>query len=186
MVPADAGIKLQAVFLLVVQVEARHFRCCQTLSAASETTTAARESHIVDIIGTQGNKNLQVGALHTSKDTTAITMTGSCRQVGIHHISFIHTPLDTEVQHGLLLTIVDTTDTGKVTLLVISPHPLNDRRRQVFHCRLRVTRHELLTVNQDFLHFLTIDGHLTSVIHLCARQFTHQFLYDRSFWGTIS
>ena len=186
MVPTDTGIQLQQVFLLVVEVETCHLRSRQTLSATSEATASAtREAHVIHIIGTQRNEDLQIRTLHTRKDSSTITMSCTCRQISIQHESLVHTPFDTEVEYGFLLTVINTTDTGEVTLLVVSLHPLHDRGGQVLHSGLGITSHKLLTINQDFLHLLTIDRHFTVIINLCTRQFTYQFLDDRALGGTI-
>ena len=183
MVPPDATIQLQAVFLLVVQVDARHLSGCQTLAASTPTTTTTgRETHIVDIVGTGHQEDFQIVLHPASEDATAIAFLCACRQIGIKHETFVHTTLDTKIEHRLLLTIIDTADTCQVTLLVVGLHPLNDRGRQVLHSRLGIARHELLAIDHDFLYLLTIDSNLTIVIDLSTRQTLHQ-LFDHGTLG---
>ena len=178
MVPSDTGIKFKAVFLLVVQIESQHLGCRQSLSSSTEAATATTgESHIIHVVGTHGDKYLQVGALHSCKDSATITTARSCCQVGIHHISPVHATLDTEVENSFLLTIVNTAHSRQITLLVIGSYALNDRGGQVLHGSLRVACHKFLTVNQNFLHLLTVNGYLSIVVHLGTRQFLHQFLH---------
>ena len=185
-VPADATIQLQAVFLLVVQVDTRHLSGGQSLAATTPAaSTTGREAHVVDIVCTGHHEKFQVVLHPASKNAATITFFRTCRQIGVEHEAFVHTTLDAEVEHRLLLTIIDATYTRQVTLLVVGLHPLNDRGRQILHSRLGVTRHELLTIDHDFLYLLTIDSNLTIVIDLSTRQTLHQLFDHRTLGGAV-
>ena len=56
-------------------------------------------------------------------------MLGTAGQVEVSHVSAIHTLLDGEVEHGLLLPILNTRDTSLVALLVVELHILDDGDR---------------------------------------------------------
>ena len=185
MVPTDATIQGNQVCLLIVQVQTRHLSSCQTLTATTETATAATKAHIIHVVGTGHEECLEVILHQTTEDTAAITILGTCSQVGIEHDTFIHTCLDTKVEHGFLLTIVNTTDASQVALLVISSYALDNVCWQVLHGSFRIARHKLLTINLNLLYLFTVDGNLTVVINLSTRQTLYQFLYDRTLWCTV-
>ena len=182
MVPAHAEVGLQPVFLLVVQVYARHLRGVQSLSSASEAAASAtRESHIVDIIGIGHRKDFQITTLVTAKESSGITVMRTSCEVDIEHRPSVHTPSDAEVEYRLLLAVLDAAHPTEVALHVVGIHAFHDRGRQVLHRRLRIARHELLAVDEDFLHLLAVDGNLSVVAHLCTRQLSYQFLHHRAF-----
>ena len=187
MIPAYATVELQ-LGTFVVQVQTRHLRSSQTLTAHAETSaaTTAGESHVVGIVGISHQEDVHAVLHQTTEDTSGIAFLRTCSQVGIGHHTFVHASLDAEVEHRLLLTVVNTADTGQITLLVVGLDAVDDVRRQVLHGSLRVARHELLTVDQNLLHLLTIDLDGTVVAHLGTRQTTHQLLDDRTFWRTES
>ena len=111
-------------------------------------------------------------------------MLGTARQVEIGHIAVVHTFLDGEVEHGLLLAIVDASDTSLVTLLVVELQILDNAHRDVLQRRLHIAEHELLTVEQYLLHFLAVDGNVTVLVDLCPWNTLDEFLYSRAFRGT--
>ena len=185
MVPADATIQCDEVCLLVVHVYTHHLGSCQALSTTTEAATSTTKTHIVDVVGTCHQERLEVVLHDTTENTASIAVLRTCSQVGIDHDTLVHTCLDAEVEHGFFLTVIDTADTGQVTLLVVCAHALNNRGGQVLHGGLRITRHKLLTINLNFLHLLTVDGNLTVVIDLSTRQTLHQFLHNGALWCTV-
>ena len=185
MVPAYTTVQLQ-LSAFVVQVQTRHLGSGQSLTTTTETATATTtgESHVVGVVGISHQEHIHAVLHQTTEDTSRIAFFRTCSNIGIGHHTFVHTSLDAEVEHRLLLTVVNTADTGQIALLVVGLDAVDDIRRQVLHGSLRVARHELLTVDEDFLHLLTIDLDGTVVAHLCTWQTTHQLLDHRTFGGT--
>ena len=126
MVPTDTTINSDNVLLLIVQVQTNHLSSGKSLTATTETATATTEAHIVDVVGTGHQEGFEVIFHHTTEDTAAITVLSTGCQVCIDHDSFIHARLDTKVEDSLFFAIVNTTDTGQVTLLVVGTYTLND------------------------------------------------------------
>ena len=188
MVPTYTTIERQTVFLLVVEVQARHLHGVQTLTATAETTatTTAGEAHIVDVVGTGHQEDGHVILHHATEQTTGIAMLGTHTHVGIDHRTTVHTWLHTKVEHRLFFTVFDTADTRQVTLLIIGLNLVDNAGRQVLHSGLGVAGHELLTVDKDLLHLLTVNLDGTVVAHLRTGQTSHQFLYHRTFGRTES
>ena len=108
----------------------------------------------------------------------------SCGEIDIGHNTFVHTTLDTKVEHRFFLTVLNTADSRKVALLVISLDALDDVRRQVLEGSLRVARHKFLAIDEDFLDLFTINLDGTVVTHLGTRQTLDEFLYNRAFGCT--
>ena len=187
MVPAQATVYRQFVGLLIVEVRTDHLRRVQTLSATTETsaTAATGESHVIGVVGIGHHKHLHVVLHHAAEETSCIAFLGTCCQVGVRHDSFVHASLDAEVEHRLLLAVLNTRDTSHIALLVVGLDAVNNVRRQVLHGGLRVTRHKLLAVHQDLFHFLTVDGNLAVVAHLGTGQTPYQLLDHGTLGRTI-
>ena len=184
-VPTDATVQFQLVFLLVVQVDARHLGGGQSLATAAPTASAHAEAHIVDIVGAGHEEYLCVVLHPSTEDAAAVTVLGTLCQVGIEHQTLVHALLDAEVEYGLFLTVINTADASQIALLVVSPHAFYNRCRQVLHGRLRIARHELLAIDHNLLDLLAVDGNLAVIVHLGTRQTLDQFLYHRALRRTI-
>ena len=103
------------------------------------------------------------------------------REVGIGEDTLVHAALNAEVEHGLLVAVVDAGDLGKVALLVIRLHLIDDAGGKVLHRRLGIADHKLLTVHLYLLHLLTVDGYLAVVANLRTGQTLHQFFDGGTF-----
>ena len=97
-------------------------------------------------------------------------------QVEVGHITAIHALLDGEVKHGFLVAVLDTGDAGLIALLVVEFHVLDDGDGQVLQRRLRVAKHEFLTIDEDFLHLLAVDGDISVLVDLGTGHSLDQFL----------
>ena len=183
MVPAHTTVNLQFVLLLIVQVQADHLVGSQALTSGTESATASTttgEAHVIGVVGVGHEERLKVFLHDTTEDTACIAVLGTCSEVGIHHNTPVHTSLDAEVEHRLLLTVFNTRHTGEVALLVVGLDAVDNVRGQVLHSGLRIACHKLLTIDEDLLHLLTVDLNGTVVVDLCTRQTAHEFLNYRS------
>ena len=107
-------------------------------------------------------------------------MLRACGEIDVGHDTLVHATLDAEVEHGLLLTVLNAADAREVALLVVGLDTVDDVRRQVLEGRLRVARHELLTIDEDLLDLLAIDLDGTVVADLSARQTLDELLDNRA------
>ena len=186
MIPAQAGIQLQVLAVVVVEVQTCHLARIKTVATAEATTTATTgESHVVRVIGIEHTRDARSAILVRTHQAARIAALRTRTKVGICEEAPVHARLDTEVQHGLLVTVVDTRHAGKIALLIVGTNIIDDVCRQVLHGCLCVTRHEFLTVNENLFNRLTIDGDLAVVIHLGTWQFLHQLLSNTTLRGTI-
>ena len=101
-------------------------------------------------------------------------------EIDVGHDTLVHATLDAEVEHGLLLTVLNAADAREVALLVVGLDAVDDVRRQVLEGRLRVARHELLAIDENLLHLLAVDLDGTVVADLCPRQALDELLYHRA------
>ena len=108
-------------------------------------------------------------------------MLRACGEIDVGHDTLVHATLDTEVEHGLFLTVLNTANAREVALLVVGLDTIDDVRRQVLEGRLGIARHELLTIDEDLLDLLAIDLDGTVVADLSARQTLDELLYHRAF-----
>ena len=184
MVPTDAAVQCQFTSLLVVHVHTDHLRSSQSLTTHAETAATAAKAHVVNVVCTGHHHHSHILLHQAIERTTRISATCTDTNIIVSHEASVHTWLNTEVKHSLLFAVLNTTDTGQITLLVVGLDTVDNVRRQVLHGRLRITSHKLLTINEDFLHFLTIDLDTTVVADLSTRKSLNQFLDHRTFWGT--
>ena len=110
----------------------------------------------------------------------------TCSKVCIAKETLVHTRLDTEVKNHIFLTVINTSHTSHIRFLVIRPYLFNNRCWEVLQSCLAITIHELLTINLDSRHLLTIDGNLTVFANLSTRQTLHELFNNRALWSTIS
>ena len=109
MIPAHTTIELQAVFLFIVDVDTKHLRGIQSLTLLPPTASTAStgEAHIIDIVGAREEHHLHVILHHSTHTPACITVLSTYGKIDIGHKAMIHTFFDTEVENGLLLTILD-------------------------------------------------------------------------------
>ena len=180
MVPANGAIELDHILLLVVQIDGGHLRGIESLASATSAPTAtAGEAHVVDVVGTDESHSPEV-VLHQGTHAPArIAILGACAQVDVREHASVHAPLQAEVEHGLVLAVVNTRDAAQVALLVVGLDAFYDTRRQILDSSLGVARHELLTIDHHLLHLLAVDGNGAVVANLGSGQALHQLLDDR-------
>ena len=177
MVPADATIQFEFVLYLIVDIGTYHLSGIEplTLLSPASATATAREAHVVDVIGAGEEHHLQIIFHHGTHASARITLLCTDTEIDIGHQTFVHTFLDTEVEHGFFLTILNAADTGEVALLVVGLDALNDVGGQVLQGCLRVACHELLTIDEDLLDLLTVDLDGSVVADLSTREAFHKF-----------
>ena len=184
MVPTDATIELE-LCTLVVKIQTSHLGSSEALASAPTASTATTwESHIICIICIGHQKHLGRTIHDTTKDTARITILGTNGKVGIGHNALVHTLLDTEVEHGFFLAILDTRNTGQIALLIVSLNAVDNIGRQVLDSGLGIASHELLTIYKNLLNLFTINLDSTVVAHLGTWQTLNQLLDNRALGST--
>ena len=118
----------------------------------------------------------------TSIFTLSITYTG----IHITNPSLVHPFLNGKVEYGFFFTIINTSNTGIVRLTVISANLFHHIGRQVLQTGLYITAKEFLTIHQQLGNGLTIQLHITIIIHFCTWNLTYQFFQCSTFGSTIS
>ena len=186
MIPAERGIKLELVLQLIVVVGSYHLAGIQAIGTAeSSTGSTATESTVAGIIGI-GKEHESVVVIEITTHTTHIVAAlVTYTQVDVGNQTLVHTLLHTEVEHGLLLAIIDAGYLREITLLIIRLDLVDDAGRQVFQGSLGIARHKLLAIHENLLHFLTINLDGTIVAYLSTRQTLDEFLYHRTFRCTV-
>ena len=112
-------------------------------------------------------------------------MIGATGDVEVSHEATVHAFLDCEVDDGLLLAVLNTSDASLVRLLVVELHVLDDVNRNVFQSRLHIAKHELLAVKQNFLHHLAIDGDVAVFVNFGSRNTLDKLFDGRALRRTI-
>ena len=105
--------------------------------------------------------------------------------IDITYPTLVHTLLHGQVEHGFFFTIVDTGDAGIVRLTIVCIDFLNHVYRKVLQTGFHVSTEEFFTVHHQLLDFLTVDLHITVIVHFGTRQFLHQFFQHGTFRSTI-
>ena len=185
MIPTHATIELE-LGALVVKVYTCHLGSCEALASTAPTASTATtwESHIICIVRVGHQENLG-GIIHDTTESTArISVLGTHGEIDIGHDTLVHTLLDTEVEHSLFLTILDTRNTSKVALAIVSLDAVDNVSWQVLNGGLGVASHELLTINKNLLNLFTINFDSTVVANLSTWQTLNQLLNNRALWCT--
>ena len=178
MVPAHRGINLQFLAIIVIEVRTQH------LTGIQSATVPPTGILLLIIKVTHQHKAHLVGKTRTHA-TRSIAVLRTARNVEIGHVATVHTLLDGEVDDGLLVAVFNTRNTCLIGLLVVELHVLDDIHRDIFQGSLNVTQHELLTIKQDFLDHLAIDGDVAILVNLSTRDALNQFLNGRAFGCTV-
>ena len=149
MVPAEGSIELELILQLIVIVGTYHLAGIQAVATAPETSArTAAESTVAGVIGI-GKKHESVVVIEvTTHATHIIAALVTHTQVDVGNHTLVHTLLHTEIEHGLLLTIIDTGYFRKVTLLIVSLDFVDDAGRQVLQGSLGIARHKLLAIHE--------------------------------------
>ena len=178
-VPTEAEVHLQLVVVVVVQIGAEHLSGIQ-----SATVPPACVLLFIVEIAKQDEASL-VGET-TGHSPRSIAVLRSSGKVEVSHVATVHALLDTEIEHGLFLTVLDASDACLVTLLVIEFQVLDNAYGNVLQGCLHIAEHELLTVEQDLLHLLAVDGDITILVDLCTGDALDELLYGRTLRCTES
>ena len=178
MVPTDAAVDLEFLAIIVVEVGTEHLTAVQTATVPP----AGILLFVVEVAGHHDTGIVGEARGHAARGIAVLRTTG---QVEVGHVATVHALLDGEVEHGLLVTVLDTRDTGLIALLVVELHVLDDGDRQVLQRRLGIAEHELLTVDEDLLHLLAVDGDVAVLIDLSSRHAFDEFLDGRALRGAV-
>ena len=185
MCPCDAAVdpQLFAVWLALVFIaDVQGSRLGVTLSvavAASSSATSAEVS-VVHVVGV-AHECIAHGAegLHGCQ-SDAISVVGAVAQVGVGLYAVACAALGCELEYEVVVAVVDARHTTQVTFLVVCLHFVDDIRRQVFHHRVVVARHEVAAVQLEFPDLLAVDRDFSVFVDFGARQHLYQCLDDRT------
>ena len=162
----------------------------QAVVSSPLRATTATESSVAHIVGSTDERKLAALVSMAGKTvdigTGRITLLRTQSAIQVTHPSLVHTLLHGEVEHGFFFTVVNAGNTGIVRLSVVSIDFVHHVHRQVLETGLHVATEEFLAVHQQLLHFLTVDFHITFIVHFGTRQFLHQFFQSGSFRRTVS
>ena len=173
MVPAHAGVGLQLLAVVVVQVRAQRLAGVQSAAVPPAgvlvLVVGVAHQHEAGLVGE--------AATHGTRGIAVLRATG---QVEVGHVAPVHAPLDGEVEHGLLVAVLDASDAGLVTLLLVELHVLDDAHGQVLQRRLDVAEHELLAVEQNLRHRLAVESNIAVVVDIGTRHALDELLNGRA------
>ena len=97
--------------------------------------------------------------------TGRITVFGTQSTIEVTYPTLVHTFLYSQVKHCFFFTIIDTSNTSIIRLTIVSTNLINHIHRQVLQTSLDITTKELLTIDHQFLDFLTVDLHITVIVN---------------------
>ena len=187
MVPAHATVKFELAGRLKVEVGTKHLSGIQTLCSTPKASTSASagKAAVIHIIGVAHEHNPRLVFEKGSHKALGVTVVRTDGSVGIGKYSLVHTPLYAEVEHGLLLSVINAGHFGQVALLVVGLDFVYYRRGKVLQSRLRVAGHELLAVHQHLFHLLAIDGYGAVVAYLRTGQTLYKLFHNRAFGRSV-
>ena len=188
MVPVDAGLGNEEVGLLVVVVQHTRLHGVQTIAAhtatAAEAATATTaKAHVVGVVGVSHSHDAVVATHVHTEDAACVAVLRTCGQVDVGHRTAVHAGAQSEVEHRLLVAVVNTGNTSQVALLVVGADALDDAGRQVLQGCLSIA--ELLVVDLNLRYLLTVNLDVTVIVDFGTRQSLHQFLDDGTLRGAV-
>jgi len=141
---------------------------------------------VVHVIGRANKSNLSIFNKTVQHNTSHVAVFRTSGHIGITEPPLVHAFLYGQVEHRLLLTVVNTGDTCQIGLLVVGFQLLYHIYRQILQTGLYVSTKELLPVDHNLRQVLTVDFHIPLVINLRTGQLLHQLFEHGSLGGTIS
>ena len=158
----DTSCFLLCLIVFPGSIETRILRSSQSLTTTAESHWST-ETTVADIV--QGTVCCDAGAIGEtgSKDFRRVAIFSTIRQVEVGHPRFIQLALGHDVEHGHFFAIVDTSHLGVVALLLVRLDTVDHIHGQVLHRHIFVALEEVLTIDQEFLDFLTIPRNLAIV-----------------------
>ena len=115
MIPSDARVDCKYLRQLIVDVRPEHFRCGETIGPAhTESATATRESAVADVVCGTEPHDAEIILHVCHHQTLGITVVCSDGEVRVSHEAFVHATLYAEVEHCLLLPVVNASDACEV------------------------------------------------------------------------
>ena len=166
------------------EVRSSHLDSRQSVFLSAETSTAG-ETVVVHVVSRTDNRKLVLVPEIIGKQFSAIPVFGAIRPVHVSEEPVIHPRFHGQVEHRLFLAVFDTRHTRHIRLFIIGLYLVDDVYRKVFHGYVGVVSKEFFAVNHDFRDFLSVYGDFPTFIHLCPRQFLHQFFQSRTFGHTV-
>ena len=102
------------------EVHTQHLRRCKSVvSAPARTAATAGEALVVHVIGRADKRDLCLVHEAVQHEAAHVAVFRTSGHVGITKPTLVHALLYSQVEHGFLLTVVNTGDAGKVGLLII-------------------------------------------------------------------
>ena len=183
MVPSYRTVQRERLAVLVIEVRGSHVGRVETVASHSERSASAAtgESHVAGVVERTEAHHAQLGIEVSAHQPLGVSVVRAVGEVGIGEDTLVHAALNAEVEYGLFVAVVNAGDLGKVALLVIRLHLVDDAGGKVLHSRLGVADHKLLTVHLYLLHLLTVDGYLAVVADLRTGETLHEFFDGGTF-----
>ena len=178
MVPAQREVGLQLLAVVVVQVQASHL-------VGVQSATVPPAGVLVLVVHVAHHHQAHLVGEAAGHAARGVAVLGTAGQVEVGHVAAVHTFLNSKVEHGLLIAVLNAGDAGLVALLVVELHVLDDVHGQVLQRRLDVAEHELLAVEQNLLHLLAVHGDVAVLVDLGARHALDQLLDGRALGRSV-
>ena len=168
-------------------VQTDFFGCIQ--ASSHHTTKPTWTTTVVNIIYSANQREL-AGVIAMTRETVdigiqRIAVFCTCSGIQVTNPSLVHTFLYLNIKNGFFFTVINTGNTGVVRLSVVSIDLVNHICRQVLQTGLHITTEEFLTVHQEFLDFLTVQLHITVIVHFCTWNLLYQFFQCSAFRSTV-
>ena len=140
----------------------------QTFAAPSPATTTAAESHVRHVVGIADERRLKIILESVHVQPLCVAVLRACTQVHVAKPAVLHALLHRQVQHRLLLAIVDTRHARAVALPFVGLQLVDHVRGDVLHRHLLVVQEKLLAVHQNLRDLLAVDLDGAVFIHFRA------------------
>ena len=168
------------------EVGSGHLAADDAATAAPTAAASTGESLVVGIVAGADDGKLGMVKETSYHKLARVAVLTAVAHIGVYHPSLLHSALQGEVEHGLLLAVVNSGDARVVALLVVGFQLLNHLGRQILRGHLIVSLEEVLALHQNLAHGLPVDLDVAVVVNLGSRKLLYQFLQRGAFGHTES
>ena len=136
------------------------------------------EAHLIDIIASAEDGHLVTIIEIIDIKIALIAMISAISTGESTEPTIVHILLDSKIDHGFILAIIDTCEASSLTLTIDHLHLLYHIRREILGSQLRVIGEELLAIHQDLGDSLATRSNRAIRTDLHAGKFLEK-IFDR-------
>ena len=180
MVGTHVAAKLNLA-VLVCESETSLLGCDKTTATATESTSAAiGEPLTVEVVGRQNQCILRHIVEVVCHVLEPVAVLCSVAGIGIGEEAVSHALLHLQVEHSLLLAVINACNARKIALLVIELDLVDSIHRDILECHILVCAEEVLSFHKYAVDRLAVKLYGTVILNCHSRVLLYEFFEHRA------